>query len=222
MPERGGETVCGLVESNMGLVKYAARRFAGRGMEPEDLIQWGSVGLIKAAKSYDPARGAFSTYAFAMITGQIRTALRDCAPIRAGRRLEEIKRRIDKLEAELMGKGSLRAEELAELLHETKEDVASAMSLSFPLVYLDAPRCEGGGAAAIPDPSCTEEAAVSRVLVEELISKLPEREARLIRLRYFEGATQAAAASRLGLSQPAVSRLEKQALKRLREELLTE
>lgn len=223
MNERGTEAVNDLVESNMGLVYHAARRFSGRGMETEDLIQTGAIGLIKAARAFDETRGtAFSTYAFAMITGEMRRALRDFAPIRVSRRYRELKTRIDSLVAEANSEGrELRIHELAALLHEDEREIAAAISLSQPIISLDETIQSAEGELSLSDvisgPKNAEEEAIPKILTEELISSLPEKERELIRLRYYDEASQLITARALGVSQPCVSRAEKRILKALRE-----
>lgn len=210
----------------MGLVVTVANRFEGRGMEREDLIQWGSIGLLKAARSFDPALGtAFSTYAFSMIAGELKNALRSASAVKAGRRLRELKARIDRLVNERTGEGRpLRTCEIAELLHEDERDIAEALGLSLPPLCLDAPVTGEGLTLAdtLQDPKSTEDEALSRILFTELLEGLTERERLLIRLRFIEGESQLSAANALGVSQSRVSRMEKELLINLRRGFKTE
>ncbi len=206
-----------LVEENLGLVRMAAKRYRGFGVEDEDLLQIGSIGLIKAARDFDESKQVkFSTYAVAKIIGEIKTYLRDNSSIKVSRKYKEDKLKIDRA-ARVLAQRLGREPKLSELAAETGMDVEAiltATEATQPLVSLDLPPEEGGITPSISSP---EENALDRVLTREILGALPPRERRLIVLRFFMEQTQAATAQELGMTQVAVSRLEKKILTELRE-----
>ncbi len=206
-----------LVENNMGLVRMAIKRYRGFGVEDEDLLQIGSMGLIKAARDFDETKQVqFSTYAVAKIIGEIKTYLRDNGSIKVSRKYKEDKFRIDRANRELtqlLGREP-RLSELAEATGISSEDILTATEATQPTLSLDLPPEEGGVTPSIESP---EEAALNRVLTAEILRTLPSTERKLIVLRYFKEQTQSKTAEELGISQVAVSRLEKKILTGLRE-----
>ena len=206
-----------LVEENLGLVRMAVKRYRGFGVEDEDLLQIGSIGLIKAARDFDESKQIkFSTYAVAKIIGEIKTYLRDNSSIKVSRKYKEDKLKIDRA-ARVLAQRLGREPKLSELAAETgmdTETILTATEATQPLVSLDLPPEEGGITPSIGSP---EENALDRVLTREILGALPPRERRLIVLRFFMEQTQAATAQELGMTQVAVSRLEKKILTELRE-----
>lgn len=206
-----------LVEENLGLVRMAVKRYRGFGVEDEDLLQIGSIGLIKAARDFDESKQVkFSTYAVAKIIGEIKTYLRDNSSIKVSRKYKEDKLKIDRA-ARVLAQRLGREPKLSELAAETgmdTETILTATEATQPLVSLDLPPEEGGITPSISSP---EENALDRVLTREILGALPPRERRLIVLRFFMEQTQAATAKELGMTQVAVSRLEKKILTELRE-----
>lgn len=206
-----------LVEENLGLVRMAIKRYRGFGVEDEDLMQIGSVGLIKAARDFDASKQVqFSTYAVTKIIGEIKTYLRDNGSIKVSRKYKEDKLKIDRANRELT-QALGREPKLSELAAATgleTEAILAATEATQPAVSLDLPPEEGGVTPSIGSP---EEQALDRVLTREILSTLPPTERRLIVLRFFMDQTQSVTAKELGLSQVAVSRLEKKILKQLRE-----
>ncbi len=206
-----------LVEENLGLVRMAVKRYRGFGVEDEDLLQIGSIGLIKAARDFDESKQIkFSTYAVAKIIGEIKTYLRDNSSIKVSRKYKEDKLKIDRA-ARVLAQRLGREPKLSELAAETgmdTETILTATEATQPLVSLDLPPEEGGITPSISSP---EENALDRVLTREILGALPPRERRLIVLRFFMEQTQAATARELGMTQVAVSRLEKKILTELRE-----
>ncbi len=206
-----------LVTENLGLVRMAVKRYRGFGVDDEDLLQIGSVGLIKAAKSFDETKEVqFSTYAVAKIIGEIKTYLRDHGEIKVSRKYKEDKLKIDRASRSLTIRLG-REPKLSEIAMETGLDVEAiltATEATQPLLSLDLPPDEGGVTPSISSP---EEEALNRILTQQILSRLPPRERRLIVLRFFMEQTQSAAAKELGMTQVAVSRLEKKILTELRE-----
>ncbi|MBQ3084346.1 MAG: sigma-70 family RNA polymerase sigma factor [Clostridia bacterium] len=209
-----------LVEENLGLVRMAVKRYRGFGVEDEDLIQIGSVGLIKAARDFDPEKQVqFSTYAVAKIIGEIKTYLRDQGSIKVSRKYKEDKLKIDRALRTLtqtLGREP-RISELAAATGLSEEAILTATEATRPTLSLDLPPEEGG---IDPSVSSPEEGALNRVMVQELLGTLPPQERRLMVLRYFMDQTQSATAAELGLSQVSVSRLEKKILRQLKEKYI--
>lgn len=210
-----------LVEDNMGLVRMAVKRYRGFGVEEDDLIQIGSVGLIKAARDFDESKQVqFSTYAVAKIIGEIKTYLRDNSSIKISRKYKEDKLRIDRSTRELtqvLGREP-RLSELADATGLSPEEILTATEATQPTVSLDLPPEEGGVTPSIDSP---EEQALNRVVTAEILSSLPPVERKLIVLRFFKDQTQSKTAEELGLSQVAVSRLEKRIICKLQEQFGT-
>ena len=209
-------------EENVGLVHTCAGRFRGRGVEYDDLVQAGCVGLCKAADGFDETRGfAFSTYAVPMILGEIRRLFRDGGSVKVGRSVKERARELVRVQqtleaelgreptvTELSGRAGLDAAETAFLLGA----VQPAVSLT-----ADADRHERQIDVPVPPPDAQID---DRVALQNAMQTLGADERRLIELRYFRGWTQMQTAEQLGISQVQVSRKEKRILQRMREKLL--
>lgn len=214
-----------LVEENMGLVYTVVRRFLGRGCEQEDLVQIGSIGLLKAIDHFDLSFDVrFSTYAVPMITGEIKRFLRDDGIVKVSRILKEAAakayRAREKLEKErgreptmeeISGEVGISAEELAMAM----EAVAEVESLSQTIYSGDGTPVLLGD--RLPDRQDRNEELLNRMLLEQLLEFLSDDEQEVIRLRYFEDQTQVQVADRLGMTQVQVSRAEKRILKKLRD-----
>lgn len=211
-----------LVEENMGLVKSVARRFLGRGCEWEDLVQLGTVGMIHAARRFDPALGySFSTFAVPHIAGEIRRFLRDDGWIKIGRDARENARRIYAFSRDCETKTGREPtlEEIGAALGLDEEKITFALEASRPAVSLDARDPETGFAPEQAVGTDNVAQAMDRIALRELVDALPEQERKLILCRYYHGLTQSRTAALLGLSQVKVSRLEKKILAALRERL---
>ncbi len=208
-----------LVENNMGLVMNTAKRFSNRGYDFEELVQVGSIGLIKAVQRFDPEFDVqFSTYAVPMIMGEIRRFLRDDGLLKVSRSIKENamkgRRAEEELRRELMreptlGEISKRTGLSAEALIEAFD--ASAVAES---IYLEAEAKEGEERLRAPD---CEADIINRVLIHGLLERLEARERQIIVLRFFKDKTQSEISKIIGVSQVQVSRIEKAVLKKLRE-----
>ncbi|MFF4378111.1 SigB/SigF/SigG family RNA polymerase sigma factor [Kitasatospora sp. NPDC001547] len=220
-----------IIELNMPLVRFIAARFRHRAEDLDDILQVGTIGLIKAVDGYDPQRGVeFVTYAIPTITGEIKRFFRDTSwPVRVPRSMQElylsVARGSDRLEQEL---GRLpQPEEIAEDLHITVEQATEGLTAG--RVYrpnsLDALRdqdTDESGSALLDrlggcDPGI--ELADFRIAVRPLLARLPEREQTVLKLRFWDGLTQSRIAERIGVSQMHVSRLLSATLAWLRQEL---
>lgn len=215
-----------MVESNMGLVHAIARRFTARGCETEDIVQIGAIGLIKAVKKFNPEFGVrFSTYAVPMITGEIKRFLRDDGAVKISRSLKEMAMKGWRCEEALrkklcreptMGEISAECGIDAQSLVEAFEAAAPPESIS-KSVYQGSEReirladmLSGGE---------IEDGILNKVMVDEILGCLTEREREVMLLRYFAGRTQSEIASYMGVSQVQISRIEKKAIERVRENM---
>ena len=207
-----------LIERHLGLVASVARRYQG-GAEPlEDLVQVGTIGLIKAVDRFDPARGTeLSTFAVPLIEGEIRHHLRDRVPlVRAPRPVRELGARIRRAAdayAARHGRAPT-ALELAAALGVGEDDVAAALAGSAGAAGV--PLADGAEAAAPDDGFAASE---HRLLLAQGWRRLEPRERRILELRFFEDRSQAEIGRAVGLSQAQVSRLIAATLERLRGEL---
>lgn len=210
-----------LIEENLGLVHACANRFRGRGIEYEDMFQAGCIGLIKAADGYDPGRGfAFSTYAVPVILGEIRRMFRDGGAIKVGRAMKERARAVLHARSELaeeLGREP-RIGEIAEALGLERTQAAQALAAGMPVLSLTAD--EEGEERQLDVPVESADVALSdKIALREVMRQMPERDRRLIELRYFQGLTQVKTADALHMSQVQVSRREKEILLRMRKSL---
>lgn len=217
-----------LLELNRGLVRSIAVRFKDRGVELEDLMQIGTIGLLKAIRSFDLERGTcFSTYAVPMIFGEIRRTLRDEGPIKVGRYYK-------KLGIELMrARNTVIAEqgrephvsELAEAVGVSIEEAAMALDAMAPITSLSDFVCGDEDGRVLEDTIAdvdsldANERFFDRLALREAILKMPEQWQKILALRYFRSKTQQQVADMLGLSQVKVSREEKKIVAFLQKEL---
>ena len=213
-----------LVEENMGLVYTIVRRFAGRGHEMEDLIQIGSIGLIKAIDKFNSAFDVkFSTYAVPMIAGEIKRFLRDDGMIKVSRSLKETAGKAymakEALEKKYGREPTL--EEISEEIGAAREDIVLAMESAAEVESLHKTIYQGDGNAIslmdkLEEQGNPNEELLNHMVLNDVIQTLHEEERTLIRLRYFEDKTQMEVARALGMSQVQVSRYEKKILKKMR------
>lgn len=213
-----------LIEENRALVWSIARRFFGRGVEPDDLYQLGCVGFVKAVRGFDPAFGTrFSTYAVPKITGEIRRFLRDDGPVKISRTTKELQAKIcaarAKLESELGREPRL--SELAAVSGLSEEEISACDLAGTPVQSLQHSAAEDGPMLenALGDAGI-EDAITDRSALRMALDELPEKEKKVILLRFFRGLTQQQAAGILGISQVQVSRIERRAVVTLREKIL--
>ena len=208
-----------LLRENMPLVAAIARRYQNCGLSQEDMLQLGSIGLLQALRRFDPDRGlCFSTYAVPLIAGEIRRFLRDDGMVKFSRETKSLALRIERIRRE---QGDLTVEELSRQLHVPAEDITAALASRESALSLDAPTDEDGtdlmsflGSA----DADTEGDALRRAELSELFAILTHRERQVLYLRYFLDKTQSEVGRRLGLSQVQISRIEKKALLRMRQQ----
>ena len=209
-----------LVVENSGLIWSIARRYFGRGTEPDDLYQLGCVGFLKAVAGFDLSYGTqFSTYAVPKIAGEIRRFLRDDGQVKVSRSLKERAAQIHQARTRLTG--TLGREpavsELAAELGLTPEEIAMAETATGMAESIQ--RESGDEGFSLEDVLCTdgmEDRILESLSLRNALSHLTERERMVIDLRYFHGLTQQKIAGLLGVSQVQVSRIEKKARTNLR------
>ena len=213
-----------LVTENAGLVWSVARRFIGRGAEPDDLYQLGCLGFLKAVNGFDLEYGTqFSTYAVPKIAGEIRRFLRDDGAVKVSRTIKEQSAVIKNARNQLMlslGRDPT-ITELSERTGLTPEEIAVAETATAATESIQKQTGEDGFSLEnVLTDTQSEEKMVERIALSQAIDRLPEREAMVIRLRYFHGLTQERTAKVLAVSQVQVSRIEKKALALLRQLML--
>ena len=210
-----------LVKENTGLIWSVARRFQGRGAEMDDLYQLGCLGFLKAVEGFDPAFGTqFSTYAVPKIAGEIRRFLRDDGAVKVSRTIKEQAAAIKSARSALIGCLG-REPTVVELSRQTglsPEEIAVAETATASTESIQRQTGEEGFSLedVLADPD-GEERMMERIALNQAIEKLPEREAMVIRLRFFHALTQQRVSRVLGVSQVQVSRIEKKALANLRQ-----
>ena len=225
-----------LVESNLALVWFAARRFRSRSEPMEDIVQVGTVGLIKSINRFDPEREVeFPTFALPTITGEIKRFFRDTGwAVHVPRRMQELRlelaRATDEL-GQLLDREPTRAE-LAAHLGLTAEEVGEGLVAAngYSVSSLEARLGDGDGEGdpgvsiadrvGAPDPGM--EGIENLESLKPLMARLPERERTILSLRFGAELTQSQIGEELGISQMQVSRLLAKALRALRAQLLVE
>ena len=219
-----------LVKNNIGLIRSIALRFRDRGVEYEDLVQIGSIGIIKAVKSFDKSYNtAFSTYAVPMIMGEIKRFLRDDSMIKVSRDTKKRGITLMKVKEEFKQKYNREPQtsELAEITGLTNEDIIYALDAISPVYSLQDSSMSGRKSREGENENNTLEnfisneideidAATNKIALREALNTLPEIQRNLIILRYFKNLSQQQAAKILGMTQVKVSREEKKIFEKLR------
>ncbi len=215
-----------LVQLHLPLVEHCARRFMNRGEPLDDLLQVGTIGLIKSVDRFDDQRGVeFSTYATPTILGEIKRYFRDKGwAIRVPRRLQELRMSIGSVTGDMsqeLGRSPTPreiAEKLGVSVEEVMEGIESANAYS--TLSLDAGDAGDEGSNSMLDSLGMDDEALAnveiRASVKPLIEQLPPRERRILLLRFFRGMTQSQIAEEIGVSQMHVSRLLNRTLAQLR------
>ena len=212
------------IKGNLRLVLSVIKRFSNNNENMDDLFQIGCIGLIKAIDNFDTTLNVkFSTYAVPMIIGEIRRYLRDNNSIRVSRSLRDIAYRAIYAKESYM-KSNLKEPTIAEIANEIgieKEMIVYAMdAIQNPVSLFEPVYTEGGDTLyvmdQISDKKNKEETWVENLSLREAINRLNKRERHIIDLRFYEGKTQMEVAQEIGISQAQVSRLEKNALKTMR------
>lgn len=207
------------IKENLGLVHSICRRFAGRGIEYDDLYQAGCMGLVKAVDAYDLERGfAFSTYAVPVIMGEVRRLFRDGGAVKVSRSIKELNYKIVKAN-ELLRQQLNReptVSEIANYLGVNVLDVSEALCASQATVSLTVENDDGISEMDLPTVDHQEEIN-NKILIEMATQKLTETERLIIKYRYFDLFTQSKTAKLLNMSQVQISRSEKKILLKMRQ-----
>ncbi|MFG6374088.1 MAG: RNA polymerase sporulation sigma factor SigG [Oscillospiraceae bacterium] len=216
-----------LIQGNLRLVLSVIQKFMGRGENADDLFQVGCIGLMKAIDNFNVDLDVrFSTYGVPMIVGEVRRYLRDNSAIRVSRSMRDTAYKVlqakEKYVAEHQREPSL--EQLADILEIPREEIVFALDAIADPVSLYEPVYESGGDTVyvmdqVKDKKNTDESWLEHIALSEAMSKLSDREKRILALRFFKGKTQMEVSSEIGISQAQVSRLEKNALAQIRKSM---
>ena len=216
------------VVANLRLVLSVVQRFGGRSDKADDMFQVGCVGLMKAIDNFDESLNVrFSTYAVPMIIGEIRRFLRDNNSVRVSRSLRDIAYKSLQAKEEL-AKDSVTEptiEDIAKYLQVPAKTINFALDAISETVSLSEPIYNDGSDAIelkdqITDLKDSEEGLYEKIAIKDAIKKLSPREREILILRYYEGKTQMEVSQEVGISQAQVSRLEKNALKEIKNKIL--
>lgn len=215
-----------MIQGNLRLVLSVVQKFAGRGENLDDLFQVGCIGLIKAVDHFDPDLNVrFSTYGVPMIVGEIRRFLRDNNAMRISRSIRDLAYHAMQAREALQKEQGRepRLKEIASKVGATPENVALALeSVVEPASLYEPAYSDGEDSLALMDQihgNGGEESWISDIMFRDTVQNLSERERRIIALRYLAGKTQVQVAREIGISQAQVSRLEKGALCRIKEQI---
>lgn len=216
-----------LVEENLGLVFTIVKRFIGRGTEAEDLFQIGSIGLLKAIDHFDlNFEVRFSTYAVPMIAGEIKRYLRDDGMLKVSRSLKETAYKTaaarERFEKEHGREPTV--EEISAEVGISREEIVLAMESAVSVESLQKPVYQSDGTDIcledrLEEKESQQDKLLDRMVLQQMMERLPEEERELIVMRYFKDMTQSRIAELTGRTQVQVSRMEKKILMKLREEI---
>lgn len=214
-----------LVKENIPLVKSVVKRFKGRG-EYDDLMQLGAIGFIKAIQNFDETYGVrFSTYAVPMISGEIKRFLRDDGAVKVSRWAKTLAQKINVFVDEKLKSGEKEptVDEIAQNFGVEAEQVVFAMDTGHYLLSLSS--TVGDDDVTLEDKIVGDRSPdedLDKIMLKDCIEDLPEREKKVIILRYFRDKTQSEIAAELGVSQVQVSRIECKVLQKLKDKLIEE
>ena len=216
-----------LIQGNLRLVLSVIKKFDGRNENPDDLFQVGCVGLIKGIDNFNVDLDVYpSTYLVPMIVGEIRRYLRDNSSVRVSRSMRDTAYKILQAQEAYMAEHQKEPsiEILAKLLSLKREEVVFALDAIVDPVSLYEPIYSDGGDAIcvmdqVKDQKNTDDNWLEQIALKEAMDRLSDREKRILNLRFFEGKTQMEVSSRIGISQAQISRLEKNAIKKIKRDL---
>lgn len=213
-----------LIEGNLRLVLSVIQRFANRGENPDDLFQVGCIGLMKAIDNFDITQNVrFSTYAVPMIIGEIRRYLRDYNTIRVSRSLRDTAYHAMQIKERIQNDTGRDAtiEEIAKEMEIEPVDVVLALeAIVEPISLYEPVYSDGGDTIYVMDQvggTESDEDWLFEIAVKDAINELSNREKQILNLRFMQGKTQMEVAKEVGISQAQVSRLEKGAIKKIKE-----
>lgn len=213
------EKMTKLLNDNAGLIWNIVKRFNYRGYELDDLYQIGAMGFIKSIKRFDTNfEVKLSTYAVPYILGEIKRYIRDDGPIKISRSIKELAIKIQEIQKQYFYKNGkeININQIAEKLKISKEEVAVAIDSVRPIESIDQEKTSDsdtrGLIEKISNNKDEADLIINKISIKELIDKLPDREKKVILLRYYKEKTQTQVAKILGISQVQVSRIEKRIL----------
>ena len=212
------------IYGNLRLVLSVIQRFYGRGENADDLFQVGCVGLIKSIDNFDITQNVqFSTYAVPMIIGEIKRYLRDNNSIRVSRSIRDLAYKVLQYKEKYLKENNKEAsiEEIAKELQVEKEEIAFSLDAIQDPISLQEPVYNDGAESIyimdqVKDKKNTDELWAEKMTIMQALKKLNSKERDIINRRFFEGRTQMEVAEELGISQAQVSRLEKNAIDRIK------
>lgn len=217
-----------LIRENNGLIWSIVKRFMNRGYEVEDLYQIGCIGFIKSIKRFDTNfEVKLSTYSVPYILGEIKRFIRDDGPIKISRSIKELNVKINELKRQYLLNGKeITLEQICKELKIQKEDAIIAMESTNAVESMDAAanaENKDGKQITIFDKMSTgkneEEIITNKMVVNQLINELQDRDKEIILLRFFKEKTQTEVAKILGISQVQVSRIERKVLNEMKSKL---
>ena len=216
-----------LIAGNLRLVLSVIQRFANRGENADDLFQVGCIGLIKAIDNFNTDLDVrFSTYGVPMIVGEIRRYLRDNSTMRVSRAMRDTAYKVLQAKEAYMAEHQREptVDEIARMLELKREDVVFALDAIVDPVSLYEPVYSDGGDTIcvmdqVRDQKNTDENWLEQIALREAMEHLSDREKTILRLRFFEGKTQMEVSAHIGISQAQISRLEKNAIQKIKQEL---
>ncbi len=216
-----------LIAGNLRLVLSVIQRFDRRGENVDDLFQVGCIGLMKAIDNFNVDLDVkFSTYGVPMIMGEIRRYLRDNSSMRVSRSMRDTAYKVLQAKEQFMAQNQREPtlEEIAKILDTKREDVVFALeAITDPVSLYEPVYSDSGDAVTVMDQvrdiKNTDEKWLDHIALQDAVDKLPDREKKILALRFFQGKTQMEVSAEVGISQAQVSRLEKSALEQIRKNL---
>ncbi len=215
-----------LVNNNLALVKSIARRYSNRNVTFEDLVEIGTIGLLKAIDGFDEKLGyAFSTYAFTLISGEIKRHLRDDGIIKVSRKLKKNAALVMAAKEKYLsdyGKEP-KISILCQLCGLSCEEVTECIDACLPVRSISEPLCDGSD-MTLGDTVANEDeisSLIDKIALNEALKQLDDFDSQVISLRYYRCLTQTQVSKILGVSQVTVSRSEKRIIENLRQKLIT-
>lgn len=210
-----------LIEGNLKLVLRIVQKFSGKSESVDDLFQIGTIGLIKAVDNFDISHNTkFSTYAVPMIIGEIRRYIRDNSPVRVSRSMKEIAYKSIQIREKIFNETGKdpSLDEIAEKLHVSKESIAISLESIADPVSLEEPIGGDDENLSLMDQISNEgnEFWTDQIMINDRIKNLSKKEKMILSMRFIKGLTQTKVATSLNISQAQVSRIEKNAIKKIK------
>ena len=223
---KGGDQTAkqALIDGNVSLIKCIVKRYLGKGVEYDDLFQLACMGFLKAITGFDESFGVrFSTYAVPMIAGEIKRFMRDDGSVKVSRAMKQTAKDMNTFVAEYTTAHGTQPTvgQIAEKFGLDESETVFVMGSSkMPVsIYGGSEYKDGGERELIETLPADQEEMIDKLLLRTAIESLPERDRKIIVLRYFRDMTQSEVAEKIGVSQVQVSRIESRIIKEFREKL---